>query len=85
MFVHLMVTYMMVVRSRMAQAPFVQRADNFIQRISRYPADKMDWLEYIAIYPLDRGTVFLNNPGQVYRCDKQANSTASANTIVSTR
>ena len=27
--------------------PAVQRADNFIQRISRYPADIMYWLEYI--------------------------------------
>ena len=25
----------------------VQRADNFIQRISHHPADKMYWLEYI--------------------------------------
>ena len=29
------------------QVPVVQRADNFIQHISRYPADKMYWLEYI--------------------------------------
>ena len=28
-------------------APVVQRADNFIQRISRSAADKMYWLEYI--------------------------------------
>lgn len=28
-------------------APVVQRADNFIQRIIRYPADKMYELEYI--------------------------------------
>ena len=28
-------------------APVVQRADNSIQRISRYPADKMYWVEYI--------------------------------------
>ena len=27
--------------------PVVQKADNFIQLISRYPTDKMNWLEYI--------------------------------------
>ena len=63
MLVHLMVTSRMVVRSRMAQAPVVQRVDNFIQRISRYPADKMDWLEYIAIYLLDRVICCFEQPG----------------------
>ena len=29
------------------QVPVVKRADNFIQWISRYAADKMYWLEYI--------------------------------------
>ena len=29
------------------QVPVVQRADNFIQRIGGYPANKMYWLEYI--------------------------------------
>ena len=29
------------------QTPVDQKADNFIQRISRYPADKMYWLENI--------------------------------------
>ena len=29
------------------QAAVVQRADNFIQWINCYPADKMYWLEYI--------------------------------------
>ena len=37
-------------------APVVQRVDNFTQRISRYPADKFYWLEYILstgqTYPL---------------------------------
>ena len=32
------------------QAPVVERLDNFIQRISRYPADKMYWLEFMLSY-----------------------------------
>ena len=33
--------------TRTDPATDVQRADNFIQQITRYPADKMYWLEYI--------------------------------------
>ena len=38
------------------QAPAVQRADNFIQQISRYPMDKLygvHFIRWVAIYPLD--------------------------------
>ena len=41
-------------RKRAKQVPVVQRAGNFIQRISHYPADKMVGVHFIrwrAIYP----------------------------------
>ena len=54
---------------RLFQAPVVQRADNSIQRITRYPVDRMYQFRYIlscwiATYPLDRVIHSLNNWGQ---------------------
>ena len=36
-----------LISSLVVLAPVIQRADNFIQEISRYPVDKAYWLEYI--------------------------------------
>ena len=46
----------------------VQRADNFFQQISRYPADKMHWLEYINNWIVicslnNQALVFTASPG----------------------
>ena len=37
--------------SPIEQVPVVQRADNSIQRVIRYPKDKMYWLEYSDLSP----------------------------------
>ena len=42
--------------------PVVQRADIFIQRINRYPVNKI-WIGWSTIYPLDRVNLFLNTWG----------------------
>ena len=48
-----------------SQAPVVQRLDNAIHRINRYPVDK-SW-QSKPRYPLDSVIYFSNNRGQVYK------------------
>ena len=50
----------------MAQGRVVQRLDNAIQRINRYPADKY-WQNKLR-YPLDSVIQPLNNRGQICNC-----------------
>ena len=54
------------------QVPFTQRADNFIQRITRSPADKMyfvgvDFMRWLAIYRLDSVIRSLNSRGRCFK------------------